>query len=146
MASILKVFLEDHKVLDTMLESFIEAQISHQSTVMDQFNDLKNSLAVHMQAEEGLCNSFSHKNSALDEIIKIMREQHKQINEYFEDLGSFEGNKEEYSHLVFALVNLVKSHERFEENQLYPKFDMLLTEQEKEEVIYNLQLKSKVTN
>jgi len=55
-----------------MLKSFIEAQVTHQSTVMVQFNDLTNSLAAHMDAEEDLCAPFAHKDSELDEIISVM--------------------------------------------------------------------------
>ena len=144
MQTITEVFIKDHKEMGELLNEFLTAQINKQNNINDLFNIVRNALDEHIKEEEQMYHTYETRNKELDEIIKTVRTQHETIKKILEDIGLSEEINEEYEQLVRKLLQTIQEHEEFEEEYLYPKFDEVLTNREKEQTIFQLTSKEKV--
>lgn len=145
MSSIKEAFVQDHKIIDGMLNEFIQAQRNNQSNRMELFNDLRNAINKH-QKEEELYQLFKQQSTELNDVIRSVRTQHEQIIRQLNNMCDVEDEDEvDCNHLVNELLNIIKEHEKFEEQYLYEEVDKALDEKDKERIIYNLQSHVKTT-
>lgn len=147
MTSILEVFMQDHKILDEMFIEYARAVQTKRNNTTNLFNDLKNALEKHMKQEEELYQLFQTKSNELDDVIQSVRTQHENLIQKLHDVSDYEAEEEEqdYEHYVNEFINAIQIHEKFEEQYLYTKLDEILTDEEKEEFIYELHMQVKNT-
>jgi hypothetical protein len=132
METITILMLNEHKKIQNILNSFEkENNLEKKSQLCDKF---KWAIQKHLFVEEKAIFSFSQDiaGKIVSDVFKLM-EEHGEILNLITDIED-----ELYDHQspkISKLKDLMKLHEKFEEETFYPKLDQMLNNQQKTELI-----------
>lgn len=93
---------------------------------LETFTKLKNALKLHSQIEEDIYYSALEDFEETEEFIEDARQEHNDIENTLEEMGSTEIPSDEFQELLFQLKESVEEHIKEEENQLFPITESLL--------------------
>lgn len=128
--SILEVMIKDHKKIINLLDDVEK----NRHLDFDVFCKFKWHLEKHLFVEEkAIFNSPQIGNGIEEKILKKLSNEHTVIIELLDKIlrDSFpKGNLN-----FHKLKHLLAKHRKFEENEIYPKIDEKLNENEKNEII-----------
>jgi len=133
METISEFMAADHRRCDDL---FVAAERAASQpdwdTVRDEFNQFLRAMARHMAMEEqALFPSFEQANSSPMGPVAVMRHEHQQMRELFDEMDAAVAAKSTDDFLGSAetLLILMQQHNRKEESILYPMSDQMLAGQ-----------------
>jgi regulator of cell morphogenesis and NO signaling len=136
-------FAEDHERLDTLFDSFQKMKRSDFAGAKEAFKAFKAGLQRHIVCEEDFLFPFWEEKCGVTEggPTLVMRAEHRQIGEQLEAIHgklaehNLEGDEEER-----VLMDLLRAHNRKEEDVLYPAIDRVAVPEECTELFRKLEL------
>lgn len=134
-ASISYYMLQDHNVLDGLLQQVLDVYTDNPAQARRFFTKFKEQLEKHLQTEEQAIFSFSNLGDM--EVMQTVREllvEHGTLRGYLEDIA-LDLMRERPSDSLEAFVKLLGRHRAIEGDVLYPKLDQDLKNDEKKYII-----------
>ncbi len=128
--NIIQVFVESHKHISSLLEKL--------KTNPDQetFDQLETEFTKHIKQEELLYAKYRNQTGETLPILQKIKEDHATILETLANLmlALRRNEKVDFS----ELLTLNEQHKNMEERLLYPELDKEISEEDKEEVMWNV--------
>lgn len=120
-----RLFTEDHRALDDLLEEFRSTAFSDVDRRRELFGRFSADLRRHIAVEEThLFPPFEHESPAHRGLTERLRDEHRRILEVLDRTErDLRGAPRSTSDLEEELVNVLWSHNAREEEAVYPWFD-----------------------
>ncbi|MBX7174573.1 MAG: hemerythrin domain-containing protein [Pyrinomonadaceae bacterium] len=118
--NITELLTEDHRDAESLITQ-LEGGGDRET-----FTKLKNALILHTQIEEDIYYSALEDFEETEEFIEEARQEHNDIENTLDEMGSTEIPSDEFQELLFQLKESVEEHINEEENQLFPLSESLL--------------------
>jgi len=138
--SIADYFEKDHDRLDQLYRDYLEFKHVHFANARENFISFKHGLERHITWEEEiLFPMFQKKTGIVDGPVAVMEDEHRQILDMLERINlRLQNNDSSSNRLEHDLMVLLGHHNVKEENVLYPVLDHLLNQDEKANVIQQM--------
>lgn len=112
----------DHREAENMmamLEDITTASV-------DIFEQLKNALTAHTQAEEEIFYPAMEKFDETSELVEEAYNEHDEVDQLLEEMTGLNPQDEEFQDLLGQLKDSVNLHVQQEETEMFPKAEELL--------------------
>lgn len=97
------------------------------------FQTIKNELDVHSYLEETSFYPLFAEREGFEELIDDSLNDHQEVKSLLEEIDTVE-SEEDFDDRIQELQESVQSHVEEEENELFPKIELVMTEDELEEL------------
>lgn len=134
----------DHDQLDNYFQEYKKLKNTDYPQAKECFQNFESGLHRHIQWEEDiLFPLFEEKTGMADHgPTAVMREEHKQIKEYLQEINKKVATEDVNTDNEEQLLeDLLGSHNQKEENILYPGIDEVISDSERENVFERMNLK-----
>lgn len=130
-------FSQDHDFINDLFFKFKTARINNADNMTDLFNKLINCLKKHSRGEGVLFKECEFLNDELKNKVKEIMDEQEVLKRKLENLY-YDYTLDDLE----ELEQLFKKHCLLEKEEVYPKFDELLTEEQKQRFIEDLEMYS----
>ena len=130
------LFVQDHHKIGQLINQFKIDIDSDESRAITIFTQLKTILLRHFQEEEILYSRCKYDDESIIPLLNSIKEQHKVILSKLHDIHSSLSENRKIS--MTSFFTLLEKHKEQEERYLYPEFDKILTNEEKEQAYWDI--------
>jgi hemerythrin len=140
MVNIISLFVEDHERIASLLKDFKKHKHENTKKVKDIFKQLQQALIDHFHQEEILYSKYKHKTGEIIPALQTIGKEHIII---LEKLGNIQKSliHGETNINISGLYTLLERHKNIEDRLLYPEFDRVLSDKEKEDVYWKIKVR-----
>ena len=138
METITSFMAKDHDKLDALFKEFRNVKNNNKNKARNFFHEFKINLQKHIVWEEEILFPIFEQKTGMYNIgpTDVMRMEHRQIKEFLEKTHDkiIIGTIQEIDELENSLLEVLKLHNKKEENILYPSIDDFVGEKEKNSI------------
>jgi iron-sulfur cluster repair protein YtfE (RIC family) len=129
----------DHDRLDNLFGDYKAPNLTGINGALELFLDFEAGLQMHIIWEEDILFPIFEQETGMRDSgpTAVMRMEHRHIKKFLEQIGEKlrTGELSGIDEAEIELLDILDSHNRKEENILYPAIDNLTTEREKEQAV-----------
>jgi hemerythrin len=134
----MSLFLEDHKRITGLLLAFNKQIDTKEPQSKETFEQLHQALITHFHQEEFLYSNYRNITGEIIPVIKTIRKEHQFI---LKRLAKIKNSLEKGSEIDLGnLLSLLERHKNVEDRLLYPELDRILSDSEKEDIYWKIQV------
>lgn len=142
MGTLLDFMMADHARLDGIFKEFDKLKSDNLTGAKPFFQKFKLGLERHILWEEGILFPIFEEKTGMSDggPTAVMRMEHHEIKDFLEKINSeiLTGELEEIDIAKNGLLDVLHTHNQKEESILYPSIDNMLTDQEREKAISDM--------
>ncbi len=127
-----EILKKDHREVDALMAKLEKADGS--AADKETFEMLRESLTVHAEAEETILYPALEEFEETEEEAEHSYDEHAEVKSMLAQMGELEPKSPEFQNLLAELKSNIQHHVREEEDELFPKGEKLLGEDELEEM------------
>ena len=131
--NMIDMLMQDHQEAAGMMEQ-IESAGEGDASVMTTFEQLKQALMLHMQAEEQIFYPALRSNDETGDQIGESFEEHQEVKDMLAEMSGLQAGNQEFMDMMSDLKESVEHHVEEEENKLFPKARKILGDSRLEEM------------
>ena len=123
--NMIDMLMQEHQEAAGMMDQ-IDSAGEADASVMTTFNQLKQALMLHMQAEEQIFYPALRNNDETGDQIGESFEEHQEVKDMLAEMSGLQAGNEEFMSMMSDLREAVEHHVEEEENELFPKAQEIL--------------------
>ena len=123
--NMIDMLMQEHQEAASMMDQ-IDSTGKADASVMTTFNQLKQALMLHMQAEEQIFYPALRNNDETGDQIGESFEEHQEVKDMLAEMSGLQAGNEEFMSMMSDLREAVEHHVEEEENELFPKARKIL--------------------
>ena len=131
--NMIDMLMQEHQEAAGMMDQ-IDSAGEADASVMTTFNQLKQALMLHMQAEEQIFYPALRNNDETGDQIGESFEEHQEVKDMLAEMSGLQAGNEEFMSMMRDLRESVEHHVEEEENELFPKARKILGDSRLEEM------------
>ncbi len=138
--NVISLFLEDHERISQLLTEFKKLKHKNIRKAKDIFKQLHQDLIRHFHQEKILYSRYKQTTGDILPILQTINKEHTTILEKL--LGIQRSLAKEDTNIdISDLYAILEKHKNVEDRLLYPEFERILSEKEKEDMYWKMKVR-----
>jgi hypothetical protein len=138
-ANLMSLFVDDHKKITNLLLDFKKQLDKKDPKCKDTFQIAHQILITHFHQEEVLYSNYRNTTGDIIPVIKTIRKEHQIILKKLTKINKALETSAEID--ISKLLSILERHKNVEDRLLYPELDRILSDTEKEEIYWKMNVK-----
>lgn len=136
--SVTGLFVEDHRRILFLLQNFKENKDRNIKKSIEVFNQLRQALQKHFREEDILYSKCKYSTGTILPILNTIRTEHHMIYSKLNEIQNALNTDQKID--LSGFYDLLEKHRDTEEEFLYPEFDNILSDRDKEDVYWKIKV------
>lgn len=124
--NVLEFLKQDHQQAMNIMNQIETANTGGQQARTDLFNQLKSALTLHTRMEEQIFYPELENHQETRDLIREAYSEHQEVDELLAEISSLSPTSGDFNNKIAELRDSVEHHVNEEENQMFPKVQQIL--------------------